>query len=441
MLSIITYLLLFSLAGLALYSLREPGVATALVWLMIVLESVLQQGNAFLLAHSSFMNFLIAGIATFAAAAAFLRGDLRGSRSPKQVWWYALLIFYCISSVLWSVSPSDTREQLLINLPYVFAFGFLAPICIYNERQLTICLKVLIYFGALIMIGVLASKTGQRGILLEFAHGRDIEANPLAAASLASYVAFACLFSVLGKKLVTLESTLKLAIVILSLAVVIKSGSRGQLIAFAAISILLFPIFAKATARRSILLAGLAAISLTVVAIVMVDQLGWSHRWKLDSLVADQNSRWHMCEIMLQRYYDGGFFAWILGLGSSASFKYLQSYPHNMLVETLVEEGILGCSLLIAILYSFSQTGIRLITSTALPRDVRVDIATVLAIFSFNLLLSFKEGSLLGCAISLFSPGLVLVWLSQHFRYSPSRFAAANRLGHKRKLHGRIYQT
>ena len=62
MLQIIIYIILISLVILAAGVLGKPGIAVALAWSMIALESVLQQSNQFLVSNSSVVNFFIAGI-------------------------------------------------------------------------------------------------------------------------------------------------------------------------------------------------------------------------------------------------------------------------------------------------------------------------------------------------------------------------------------------
>ena len=411
MLQIIVPIILLVLVILCLRVFKYPGIAATLVWSMIVLESVVQQGNSFLLENATFMNFGIAAVAGGAAVWAILNRKYRKTHIPAQVLIYAALILMCALSYFWSKSPDDTLAQLTKNLPYIIAFGFLAPMCVFDEKQLDIAIKVLIYFGALIVIGINVSETGYRGILLVNEGGTKIEANPLAAASFSGYVAFACLFSIWGKKLFSPLSFLKIAIIGLCIIAMIRSGSRGQLLAFAMVAIVFFPIVAKAAAKRSTILAMLAAIGLTLFGVFMIDQLGWAKRWDYQRLLDDHMGRMELLQTLLEINLREGPIAWLFGLGSSASFKYIGGYPHNTIGETLGEEGVVGLLLLLTILYLCFRQGLVMMTSDALSMKTRVNVATLMAMFTFNCILSLKEGSLLGSAISIFSTGLTLAWL------------------------------
>lgn len=411
MLQIVVYLIIGSLGLLALLSFKRPGIAAPLVWSMIVVESVVQQGNRFLLENASFMNYALAAVAAYAAGWAILNHKYKGIRIPTQVWLYAAIILLCSLSYFWSISPDHTVEHLVKNLPYIVAFGFLAPMCIFDEKQLDTAIKVLIGFGALVVLGVNLSETGYRGIVLTTQQGRAIEANPLAAASFAGYVAFAALFSIWGKKLLSPWSIIKILIIGISVVAIIRSGSRGQLLAFAFVSILFFPIVAKAAAKRSTVFAMLAALALTAFTIFMVDQLGWTNRWDYQRLLDDHIGRMSLLTTLLEYNLAEGPQAWLFGLGSSASYKVVGGYPHNAIGETLAEEGLLGFMLLMTVLILSFVQGFRLMTSEALSKQTRVNVATIMAMFTFNCILSMKEGSLLGSAISIFSTGLTLAWL------------------------------
>lgn len=435
MLTFVIYLILVCLTLLAIQVFHKPGIAAALVWGMIVMESVVQQRNQFLLTHPTFINYLIAGIATVAAVWAIISLKYRGIRVPVQVWLYAALIGMCMLSYFWSRSPAITYQQLSLNMPYILAFGFLAPMCLYDEKQLAAAMKTTMYFGGLVVLGLALSTIGRRGIILTTERGMDVEANPLAAASYAGYVAFACLFSVWGNKLFTINSIVKLAIIFCCMVALIKSGSRGQLITFAGVSILLIPIMAKAAARRSTILSMIGAALLTGLVIILVDKLGWSYRWKVEHLIMAHQGRLDMAGYMLRANYEAGPLAWMFGLGSSSSWKIIGGYPHNAVAETMAEEGLVGVTILLVIIILCARQGIQLMISSDLSKQTRVNIATLMAFFSFNFILSFKEGSLLGSSMSVFCTGLTIAWLhSRLYKKSPTTRSLINRAAYPENM-------
>jgi len=411
MLQIIIYIILISLVILAAGVLGKPGIAVALAWSMIALESVLQQSNQFLVSNSSVVNFFIAGLVGVTIGWGIIRGKYRKLKIPKQLWLYLILISYCAISYFWSQSPTDTFDRIKLQLPYIITFCLLAPLCLINAKQLNTAITVLIYFGILIVIAINLSTIGLRGIIIDSVQGKAVEANPLAAASFSAYVGFASLFSIWGKKLWNFNSLLKLCFVGFCVTAMYSSGSRGQVIAFAGISAIFLPLIAGVAAKRSTILAILAISIATFAVVIFVEQTELTTRWQYQKMLEDQIGRFDMLKEVMKHWVSAGPTAWIFGIGSSSSFKYLNAYPHIVLGETLAEEGIVGLTLLLAIISITIKQGFRLISTPSLPSEVRVNIGIIFAIFTFNLLLSFKQGSLLGSASTVFCFALIIGWL------------------------------
>ena len=411
MLQIIIYIILVSLFVLALGALGRPGIAAALAWSMIALESVLQQSNQFLVSNSSFVNFFIAGLVGITIGWGIIRGKYRKLRISKQLWLYLLLISYCAISYFWSQSPTDTYDQIKLQLPYIITFCLLAPMCLINAKQLNTAITVLIYFGILIVIAINLSTIGMRGIVIDSVQRKAVEANPLAAASFSAYVGFASLFSIWGKKLWNFNSLLKLCFVGFCVTAMYSSGSRGQVIAFAGISAIFLPLIAGVAAKRSTILAIVVIGIATFAVVIFVEQTELTTRWQYHKMLEDQLGRFDMLKEVMRHWISAGPTAWIFGIGSSSSFKYLGIYPHIVLGEALVEEGIVGVALLLAIISITVRQAFRLMSTPNLPSEVRVNIGIIFAIFTFNLLLSFKQGSLLGSASTVFCFALMIGWL------------------------------
>jgi hypothetical protein len=411
MLPIVIYIILISLFVLAAGVLGKPGIAIALAWSMIALESVLQQSNQFLVSNSSFVNFFIAGLVGVTIGWGIIRGKYRKLRIPIQFWLYLILITYCAISYFWSQSPIDTYDRFKLQLPYIITFCLLAPMCLINAKQLNTAITVLIYFGILIVIAINLSTIGLRGIIIDSVQGKAVEANPLAAASFSAYVGFASLFSIWGKKLWNFNSLLKLCFVGFCITAMYSSGSRGQVIAFAGISAIFLPLIAGVAAKRSTILAIVTIGIATFAVVIFIEQTELTTRWQYQKMLEDQIGRFDMLKEVMKHWISAGPTAWIFGIGSSSSFKYLNAYPHIVIGETLVEEGIFGLTLLIAIISVTFRQGFRLMSTPSLPSEVRVNIGIVFAIFTFNLLLSFKQGSLLGSASTVFCFALIIGWL------------------------------
>ncbi len=411
MLQIIIYIIIIALFVLAVGVLGKPGIAIALAWSMIALESVLQQSNQFLVSNSSFINFFVAGLVGITIVWGIIRGKYRKLKIPIQCWLYLVLITYCAVSYFWSQSPIDTYDRLKLQLPYIITFCLLAPMCLINAKQLNTAIAVLIYFGILIVIAINLSKIGLRGIIIDSVQGKAVEANPLAAASFSAYVGFASLFSIWGKKLLNFNSLLKLCFVGFCVTAMYGSGSRGQVIAFAGISAIFLPLIAGVAAKRSTILAIVAIGIATFAVVIFVEQTELTTRWQYQKMLEDQIGRFDMLKEVMKHWISAGPAAWVFGIGSSSSFKYLNAYPHIVFGETLAEEGIVGFILLVAIISITFRQGIQLMSNSSLPPEVRVNVGIVFAIFTFNLLLSFKQGSLLSSASTVFCFALIIGWL------------------------------
>jgi O-antigen ligase len=425
MLKLVVGLILLSLVVLSVRIFRRPGIAVALGWSMIALESVVQQGNSFLLRNATFMNYAIAALIAVAAAFAILKNKFR-VRIPLPAILYAAMLGVTSISYFWSESPSDTYANLMKNLPYVFTFGFLIPICACDEKQLNTAIRVLIYFGALVALGTAISSVGRRGIILTTQNGVAVEANPLASSSFAAYVGIAALFSVWGGKIFSPKPLIKIAIVGIATIAIVNSGSRGQLLAFALVCIAWLPVMARASVKRSTIFAIMAAVLLSFFAVWMIDQLGWTERWDSRSMMKAQSGRIEMWKFMVNTNFEKGPIAWLFGLGSSASFKYFGNYPHNIFAEAFSELGLVGLVLLLAILFIVFRDGLRLMRTNQLSQETRVNFAILMAFFSFNLIVAMKQGSLLTSSLSVFTIAMTISWLSSHLSSKTSSSYSLN---------------
>jgi len=76
-------------------------------------------------------------------------------------------------------------------------------------------------------------------------------------------------------------------IIALGLYTIVRSGSRGQLIAVVCALAIWIPVTAQMALRRGAITALLTAVGIALGAIYMIDNLGWSGNWEVDRI---QNS-------------------------------------------------------------------------------------------------------------------------------------------------------
>ncbi|MCC6142136.1 MAG: hypothetical protein IT389_16165 [Nitrospira sp.] len=88
----------------------------------------------------------------------------------------------------------------------------------------------------------------------------------------------------------------------------------------------------------------------------------------------------------------------LLGLGNSASYdpRILGIYPHFVPLEVLAEEGLIGFGLYALILYYLFKSVVRSFRLIGDDQSERMLLGGLVGLCMFTLLLSFKQGSLLG---------------------------------------------
>ena len=196
MLSAITYLILAVAALLAIQTIKHSGYALAICWSMLTLESVLQQGNSFLIQNSSFVNIGIAGLTGVAAIWVILNQRLKQTKVPLSLILYCSLLLVAYVSTLWSLDPRSAGVEINKAAPYIAVYCIFAPLCAFDEKQLRNAINGTIYFGGLVLVAVVLSERGRRGIYLTTIGGVEQQANPLANASYAGMVTVCALFSI-----------------------------------------------------------------------------------------------------------------------------------------------------------------------------------------------------------------------------------------------------
>ena len=409
MLGILVYIIIAVVAVMALQILHRPGYALAVCWSMLALESVLQQGNRFLLQRSSFVNIAVAALAGLAATWIILNGRLKSVRIPTNLILYAGLMALAGMSIIWSLDPAYSRIEINRALPYVITLCVIMPLCGHNETQLRHAVNATMFFGALVLVAVVLAERSRRGIYLTTIGGVEQQANPLANATYAGIVTICALFSIYRYRTNVFWLIPKILIAALGLFAIVKSGSRGQLIALVATCFVWLPITARVAAKRSTIIALVLGFVVVASSIMLIDESHWSSRWQWDRFVADRDGRIDMATGMLEAYWDKGGITLLTGLGNSSAYQIVGFYPHNVPVEVLTEEGLVGFALLMTIMVVPLLQCLRAMGSEKLSPDIRVDLGILAAIASFQAITSVKQGSLWGSA-QLFAAFIILGW-------------------------------
>jgi O-antigen ligase len=398
------------IGSLAIGVLVRPALAITAVACVFGLKQWGQLTVPWLAQHSTFTNVATGCMVLAALAVQTFRGECVPCRLRAINWMVLGLFGYAFLSVLWTPRPDLAMSMVWEHeYPYILTFVLLAPLVVKDLDGLRSSLLALAVVGGVLMAVLLIfGDWGVRGLVL---HGnfRERETNPLALAGLAGSVAAAAMF-VRARSWKWLGWPLRVAIVVVSLLVIVRSGSRGQLIAALGALLLMLPVAFRVTRMR-----GLAGILVAVAILALA--LGYAAteymqaneaRWDESLARHDAAGRWKMATHLLGVWANSGTGV-VLGLGNSAAYDLtiLGFYPHIVPLEILAEEGLVGAVLYLCILW-MALSGLR--RGWRLSRhkpEVSGLLAAVGASFVFMLLISFKEGNMVG-SIYLFMYAILL---------------------------------
>jgi hypothetical protein len=189
-------------------------------------------------------------------------------------------------------------------------------------------------------------------------------------------------------------------IVLLALILIVRSQSRGQLLAFVAATVLFYGASRSRSAGGQIWRIAIVMCFVSLAAYLafgMVDDVS-SRRWETDFMTADYaQTRGEMCKVLLSYWWTSSPLHWLVGLGTSASYdtRLLGFYPHVIPVEVLGELGLVGLGWYCAILFFAARSWFRLMRMHALDRVNRGMVAALGALILFGFLLTLKQGTLL----------------------------------------------
>ena len=408
MLQYIFILVLLATIYLSVSGIFKPGYALALVWSTYTLEQFLQHSHPFFVANGKLVNFGVIGVAALSLFYLMLKGKLKWLKLSRPHMWWASLIILAAISYFWSVSPTSTFAQLKTYFPYIVGFCIIAPYCATDEKQINIAINTTIYFGGLLLFGMLFCNFGARSVILVDTAYETLTGNPLAVATFGGYVAICSIFSIYANSKKTLSIFIKLIIAGIALYAIVRSGSRGQVIAVALSCMIWLPLTAQMAVKNARLFAVAAVIMVVVGAVYFVqsdDHL--SMRWSSASMRDSQFGRFSMASQMIGEAYDAGPFAWLFGIGNSTSFKFFNTYPHVVPGEIIAEEGIVGFVFFMGCVLTAGIPGFRVLRLKSCSRTTRVNMGAMMSLFTFQIILSFKQGSMLG-SVGLFSIALCI---------------------------------
>lgn len=388
------------LASFLLASLWRPPVAIAAILCIYGLKQWGQTSSAWLAAHGTFTNYAIGGIVLAALVASKVRGKCVLCNVRGNTWAVIALYAYAMLSLLWTPRVDLALPMWQLTAPYIITAVFLAPLAVQDSEDLYRGYFALSILGGVLVVALLLfAKWGDRGVLIS-GDNTDLETNPLAIANLGGAVATSAMF-LRTRRFPIASWVLRLVLVAAALAVVVKSGSRGQLVATLATLILMLPVAFKLSQAR-----GLVPVLIAVVVMGFAAQYAAQtyirrddDRWSQRDATGAASERWQLSAQLLSHWAESPI-GMVFGLGNSASYDpdIIGGYPHDVPAEILGEEGVLGLSIYLAINWLALKGFLRALHETKGDPQLRRLLAVAGANYIFSLITTLKEGNMAASA-------------------------------------------
>jgi O-antigen ligase len=410
------------LALLAVGVIVRPPTALAAVNCIYGLKQWGQSTNGWLAAHPPVTNLAIGVLVLCAIAATAARGRCVLCNVPKITWLILALLLYSFLSLAWTPRVDLAEHIWRDEYPYLLTFLVLVPLVLHEAEDFRVALSWLVVVGGLLVFVLLIfGHWGLRGLSLG-PNSLEEETNPLALAGLGGAVGAAAML-LRPRWQGILSWTFRLAIVGASLLLIVRSESRGQLLAVMAAMAVMLPFSVKIGSLRGVVVA---VVGCLVVAAAL--HYGFSNmaaredvdRWSQSTSSADAAVRLSMVEKLLGAWSEGGGGTVMLGLGNSASWDpdINGIYPHNVPMEVLGEEGLVGFSLYVTIFVSALMSLLQALMASTADQESRSIVAAMGGGFLFFALISFKQGNMIG-SVEFFMYAILIGRLSAAMSRGP----------------------
>jgi len=391
----LTIVVLVLLTGFLLHkSVRMPGMALVGLFCMLTVEQWAQSQSIFFVERSFLINVLFAFITAFALSIRVFRGELRSEPFPLGAGLVLVLFAYALLSTTWTNDDIDVQAIWMTWAPYILVQVLIAPLLVAEPKELTRLFGYQIFLGGLFAtLIVFGSEYEGRQIIL--GGDRHFQGNPLAVAETGG-VTIIC--AVLMTRLFKGDILIKLIVSAICLVAIVKSGSRGQLIALAFALVVAFPFTYSVKNPKIVVGSAVVAFILGYTVFLGLETFwGEGTRYSSEGMSTDYLKRMDKVARLFAAWIQDPS-AIIFGLGNSSSYDLSinGSYPHFVPVEILCEEGILGALVYLWILLIVARDAIFVLRRRGMKRDESAGFAILVAIIAYLFLISLKQGSLIG---------------------------------------------
>ncbi|MAJ45705.1 MAG: hypothetical protein CBC35_00075 [Planctomycetes bacterium TMED75] len=390
-------------------ALVRPWFCFVLVCCFPIIEGVIQSYIPFFASEGNrpLINYMVALLAGTTVVVRFFRepGSFRNAVNPILI----LVILLQLLSYLALSWTSDLTNGLSLTwskAPYSLLYILVAPLLISTLPELgkTRVPFIFIATSALIML-MLSPNVRFEGERLVNAISSSESTGTLINGELGVMV-------IIFVALTTYAGTKKLVFPLAALAGFIGlgmglyTGARGQVLAGILVIFILFPVARRIQSFGNFMATGVGLFIFLVIIVFAIQFFVTgdnADRWSYESL----STAGGRGEIVVQSIssWMSRPSAWLLGSGTG-SFMTLDTehiYPHNHVVELLIEVGIVGLGLYLTMLYLLARYSLLLYRTYRDDDFLRPIVALLLGICLFVFILSLKQGS-------VHAPGRPFLW-------------------------------
>ncbi len=388
-------------AALAIGVLWRPSIALTAMMLIFALKQWGTAKVASVAGDALFTNLVIGAIVGLALVRSFFeKGRLKSPIVGDLTLWTFLLYGYAVITFMWTSAPERALDELKTNLPYVMIALGVMPMIIRSMDNVKTGLTALIVLGTPLMAAFVFLVTWEyRAIASEVDAGETVRF-PLSLAQFAASVFVAGVMLLSGK---AWKYVLLAGIAALAFTMAIRTGSRGQFIAMVIAAGLFLPI--SRGQRSSLKVIGALAIcaGIGLAAFNLYgDSVGGETgdtRWSSTEMSEDYEGRIERSMRLLDFWASDPWYI-VFGIGTSGSSASNMggSYAHILAVDVLSEYGLIGFTLLLVLLWRCAAVifeALRSVSRDPGQMGRNPAIAAMIAIFAMDLLLAFKQGTLL----------------------------------------------
>jgi hypothetical protein len=387
--------------ALVIGTLHRPAVAFAAVLCLYGLKQWGQDTSPFLVEHRTIANWSAAVLVAIALLRPRKSDGAHTTPTSSMPWVLGVALYvYSFITLAWSPDWKVALAQWVSQAPYILVVSVFAPLLLGSTQDVKrICDWTVMIGASLCALALFLGHWGARGLLVN-GDLTDMETNPLAIAGLGGTI---CVAAILAFPSAPWRKRLLYAVAVpVGLAVILRSGSRGQLVATGLALLVGWPLISSRRSLSTWVALALVALVLNLVGTWLFQQLGVdSYRWTGTQSQEDINGRLAMAFALLQ-HATAHPASLIFGLGNSSSFFYMGIYPHIAALEVLGEEGLIGAIIYLCLVASTFTSILRIKASMREEEPgARYALGVLSALFVFEFVLTLKQGTLLSSTYAI----------------------------------------